>query len=184
MSKQYLLDFIHSSGGVTSEYHLLSFVEKQHAEFFKPLGQFPSLYKKHFYLFHHLYRIRDEMLETDQSLAITSLELRICPRMSDRSELTETDALRDFYLDRENLNLTDDQVSNMLNDFWQKYLAIDEKASAIKLMGLEKNKELDLSVIKKRYNQLALQYHPDKGGKERHFIELKFAYNHLKRLYS
>lgn len=184
MLTQFIIDFIHSSGDATSEYLLLQHIEKKHTVFFSTLGKNPSLFKKHFYLFHHLYKLRECMADTEQTLMISSVEIRICSKKAPTSnEMSEVDGLKDFYLDIDNLYLTDQQIAEMLTSFWEKYFAIDKKAEAILLLGLEKKEHLDMSIIRNRFNQLAHQHHPDKGGKQEYFFELKKAYNTLKCLY-
>ena len=181
---QFLIDFIQSSGSVTSEYQLLKWIEKNHPEFFASLEHEPSLFKKHFFLFHHLYKLREKLLVTGQSLLISSVEIRICQNnQMTGGDLAEPDGLTAFYSNIDNLNLNEDQVSEMLDQFWKKYLAIDKKAQAILFLGLENNEKLDLPMIRNRFNQLAHQYHPDKGGEDEYFFQLKQAYNTLKCLY-
>ncbi len=184
MQAQFLIDFIQSSGGATSEYRLLQFVDKTCPEFFATLGDNPSLFKKHFYLFYHLYLLTNNLSESSQFLKISSIEIKICQYDdTTRFDLAETDGLKEFYSNIDNLNLSDQEVNEMLDQFWQKYLAIDKKTQAILLLGLENIKNLDILMIKNRFNQLAHKYHPDKGGKEDYFFELKQAYNILRRLY-
>lgn len=184
MSTQFLIDFIRSSGGVTNEFLLLQFVENTYSQFFEELGQNPSLFKKHFYLYHELYKLREDMEGSEQSLVITSVEIKLCVK-NDLSgkDLAEPDALQGFYLNSENLNLTDEQVSKMLANFWQKYIAVEKKSQAIQLLGLENRQNLDLPMIKNRFKQLAHKHHPDKGGKQEYFQELKQAFDTLKCLF-
>jgi hypothetical protein len=179
----YILDFIHSSSGVTSEFALLKFLDEYHSDFFEILGLAPSLFKKHFLLFYHLYLIKEEMRKTQNSLLISAVEIKIIKRNDQTKHLADRDTLSSFYLNVDNLNLSDKEISKLLQQFWLKYLAIDEKIDAIKLLGLESEKELNLAKIKKRFNRLAFKHHPDKGGKEEHFRQLKQSYNILKMLY-
>lgn len=181
MQTQFLIDFIQTAGGAASEYQLMQFVEKKHPQFFRHLGPAPSLFKKHFYLFHELFRLKERMVGGEQSLMISSVGINIYPNSGPTARnLAEPDGLQEFYLNRDNLYLSDEEVSNMLANFWQKYYAIDKKAQAILSMGLENIGNLDLSMIKNRFNQLAHKYHPDKGGNEKYFYELKQAYDVLK----
>ena len=91
--------------------------------------------------------------------------------------------LKAFYLDKNNLNLPDKEVEEMLALFWKKYLAIDKKADAIKCLGLQDYKDINRSQIKKRYNQLASKHHPDKGGNPAKFMKINEAYEQLKHCF-
>jgi len=184
MNKQIIIDFVLSSGGRTSEYLLLQFLQEHHSSFFSSLGDDPSLYKKHFFLFHQLYLLRDELVAHRKNLLISAIEITISDQIFDSKAIADTDALREFYLDLKNLALSDEKVSEMLNDFWQKYLAIDKKAQAIRILGLDNSPTINKKIIKKRYNELASKHHPDKGGNQQEFIKIKQANETLKKLFN
>ncbi|TQV86839.1 DNA-J related domain-containing protein [Aliikangiella coralliicola] len=177
-----ILDYLMANDGVTKEYSLLRFLEKNHPEFFESLGVEPSLYKKHFWLFHHLYHLDVELLKKNVRLIISPLEIRLCEIGEAGAALGEKDALKAFYLDKKNLNLSTEEVINMQKKFWEKFLAIDEKAAAIKTLGLEDCGDLNRDTLKRRFNQLAQKHHPDRGGDSQYFISLRHAYETLKLL--
>ncbi len=180
-----ILAFIRAEDNCVKEYELIRWLDNNHASFYRELGESPSLYKKHFLLFHYLYQLNQLLIESHQSLSISSLEIRLLDtRHSEPSKAVgETDQLTTFYLNKENLNLSEEEVSKMLESFWQKYLAIDKKAEAIKQLNLEDSPDLNLTIIKKRFNQLAQKHHPDKGGDQEIFHRVKQAYNDLKLLF-
>lgn len=179
---QILLDFIHSQDGVTQEYPLLRYLDEHHSSFFDEIGSSPSLFKKHFYLFHQLHLLNQSLLEKGLRLIISPLEIRICGISDAGQSISETDVLKDFYLNEENLNMSDEEVNLMQKKFWEKYLALDQKAEAIQILGLENVAELTISELKKKFNILAQEHHPDKGGDEESFIRIKEAYQTLKAL--
>ena len=181
-SKNTVLKFISEKGSV-KEIELLHFINENQAEFFKSLGSNPSLYKKHFLLFNHLYRLNEELSQDGFRLIISALEIKLCPITDLGTEIAHTDALKTFYLDKKHLELSDQALDEMMNDFWKKYLALDKKSEALKVMGLVSEPDLTLSKLNKRYNQLAKLHHPDKGGDKNQFIELKIAYGDLKVLF-
>lgn len=160
----------------------MSYIETQQPTFFESLGIEPSLYKKHFLLFKYLYELNDQLVSKGKTLEISALDIRICCYSGEGREIGYSDRLREFYLNEDNLALSDTEIDNMMNKFWQKYLSLDKKSAALKTLGLQDEINLDLSKLKKKYNQLASKHHPDKGGDERLFIELKTAYNDLKPL--
>ncbi len=186
--QQILLDYLkHSSLGF-KEYELMTELQ-ENTNFFSELGRNTSLFKKHFFLFHHLYVLAESLKEQNLQLEISALSIKLHkkPLTSDleseshvaeyRGEIVE---LHNFYLNSDNLNLPDNEVQDMLALFWKKYLALDKKMDAIKCFGLEETNNLSRSQIKKRYNQLASQHHPDKGGDKLEFMQIKEAYEQLK----
>ena len=183
MDNQFIVDYIILKGGSVKEYHLLKYIEEEHPLFFGHLSN-PCLYKKHFYLFNQLYNLRDVLIDQSRTLLISSLEIKlISNNKKQNKEIGRTEVLRSFYLDLNNLYLSDEEVSDMLNAFWDKYYAIDKKIEAIKVLGLEGVVEVDLLKIKSAYTKLAHQYHPDKGGCSNTFLKVQKAYSLLKRCY-
>jgi len=177
-----ILDFIVENGGC-KEYQLISFINESCAEFFAPLKDSPSLFKKHFFLFNYLYNLNDQLLAKGQRLTISALDIRLVPVTNPRQELGHPDALCDFYLNEDNLNLSEQEVEKMMNGFWQKYLALDKKSESLKILGLEGEQNLTVLMLKRRYNELARRHHPDKGGNNAQFIVIKDAYRDLKSLF-
>ena len=182
MKQDFILDFIKDNAGCTKEHELLNFIEENNPEFFASLGQYPSLFKQHFFLFNHLYSLNQQLIFKEQYLIISALEIRLCDLNNAGTEIGRTDALREFYLDEDNLKLSDEEVTQMMQQFWQKYMALDKKAEAIKTLSLENEKELSKEILKKKFNQLAKEHHPDKGGNEENFVKIKKAYDELKLL--
>ena len=174
-----LLDAILAHQNVLSEFQLLEYLDKKRPDFFEQLGERPSLYKKHFLLFHRLYKLKAELLHQNQALAVSALHIQITPLASAGQVIGETDPLQEFYLDEANLALSDQAVEDMQKQFWRKYLSLDKKTEAIKQLGLQNEPQLSLKRLKQRYSQLARQHHPDKGGDPEQFILLKRAYDDL-----
>ena len=182
MEQSRILDFIKEQGGSTKEHLLLSFIESNYPDFFSSLGSKPSLFKQHFFLFNHLYKLNEGLIKENHGLIISALEIRVCLVKEDSTEIGRADALKEFYLDEDNLKLSDQEIIQMMQSFWQKYMALDKKSEAIKTLSLENEADLTRRKLKKRYNQLAKLHHPDKGGDEVVFVEIKQAYDELKLL--
>lgn len=180
---QFIIDFITLNAGVTQEYELLKFIEEKHPDFFDSLGTSPTLYRKHFFLFHQLYLLNDELNKNSSQLKISVLEISISHSVKGSPAIGEIDHLKSFYLNKQNLYLSEDEILNMKKMFWKKYVALDKKADAIKLLELENIEPLDKKIIKQQYNRLANQHHPDRGGEQAQFIAIKQAYEELKRLF-
>ncbi|MBV1908907.1 MAG: DnaJ domain-containing protein [Kangiellaceae bacterium] len=181
--KNIIIDFIVNKGGTVSEYQLLSYLDNEQSGFFADLPLPVTLYRKHFYLFHCLYKLRSDLIVADLSLSISPLQISILPLQESITSLTEQDQLSEFYLNLKNLELNEEEVNEMLNKFWQRYLALDQQSESIKTLGLENEADLNLRKIKKRYTQLALKKHPDRGGHPSDFRKIKLAYQELKKLY-
>lgn len=124
-----------------------------------------SLFQCHFILFHHLYRLRDELRTTRQGdLAIHCLkiELRPCPD-GDDSLPAAHDPLRAYYLNLSHLKNTGKQeVLALLDTFWLCFVRHGRRAEALAELGL--SDPVDYPEIKRRYRELAMEHHPDRGG--------------------
>jgi len=182
MDYQVIIDFLNEHDGVTQEYPLLRHLQTQHPRFFVQLGNKAGLYQKHFWLFHHLHRLNEQLLERNLRLIISPLEIRLCSVSEASRAVGETDLLKAFYLNEANLYLSETQISKMLRDFWEKYLALDQKAEAIRLLQLDADSPLDEQRLKSQYKKMAQQHHPDKGGDEEQFDQVRKAYQKLKTL--
>ncbi|MCW8943291.1 MAG: DnaJ domain-containing protein [Sedimenticola sp.] len=148
-----------------------------------------ALFQKHFLVMNALYQIQDSMLEWGMSLQIDPLSIRFIP--GDRAERPEgmdisaSEPLRLYYLDWDNLNETSESdVTALLTSFWDRYYAIDKQADALTQLGLTDGDGLNWSVIQRRYRQLITTHHPDKGGEQARFIEIREAYELLKKHYT
>ena len=124
-----------------------------------------SLFQCHFILFHHLYRLRDELWNNREGdLAIHCLKIALRPFPDGTDCLPATpDPLRDYYLDLTHLEKTGKQeVLEMLDTFWLRYTRNDRRAEALAALGLAD--PVDAPEIKRRYRELAMEHHPDRGG--------------------
>jgi len=124
-----------------------------------------SLFQCHFILFHHLYRLRDELWNERQGdLAIHCLKIALHPYPNGTGHLPATpDPLRAYYSDLTHLEKTGKQgVLELLDIFWLRYTRHDRRAEALAELGL--TDPVDDPEIKRRYRELAMEHHPDRGG--------------------
>ncbi|MBU1690430.1 MAG: DnaJ domain-containing protein [Gammaproteobacteria bacterium] len=124
-----------------------------------------SLFQCHFILYHHLYRLRDELwINGEGDLAIHCLKIVLRPCPDGTSPLPSTpDPLRNYYLDLTHLEKTGKQeVLEMLDTFWLRFARNDRRAEALAELGLAD--PVDYPEIKRRYRELAMEHHPDRGG--------------------
>ena len=90
--------------------------------------------------------------------------------------------LSEYYLDWRHYDKTGEaDVTSLLDGFWQRYTATDKQQLALRTLGL--NTDADWTMIREGYRRLARQHHPDKGGDDRKFIEVREAYEILRCCY-
>lgn len=124
-----------------------------------------SLFQCHFILYHHLYRLRDALWnERKGELAIHCLKIVLHPFPANVDLLpAQSDPLRDYYLDLTHLENTGKQeVLNMLDTFWLRFVSNGKRTEALAALGLAD--PVDYPEIKRRYRELAMEHHPDRGG--------------------
>ncbi len=122
-----------------------------------------DLFRLHFLLFHTLYRLR-EQLAGEYALDISPLKINLRPHTAGPTRaLAEPDPLREYYLDLSHLQQTTDaEIDSMLGQFWQRLGAGNERRQALQVLQL--SDPVDYATIKRRYRELAMRYHPDRGG--------------------
>jgi DnaJ-domain-containing protein 1 len=142
-----------------------------------------GLFQSHFLLFHALYRLRDRLWREGRAeLVITPLAIRLYPYRPGTAALGPTDPLRDYYLDLGQLELTgEEEVAALLDGFWSRYAAADERLQALAL--LELSEPVDYDTIKRRYRRLVMAHHPDRGGDAERMQQLNEALAVLARYY-
>jgi len=181
--KEFLEHLLSQQTEAISEFELLKLIKSEHPHFFESLPNPEQLYQQHFWLFHHLHQIQLDWLNTPRRLSISALSIQ-CLLQNDASQsIDEHNPLNDFYLDEKNLHLSPDEVAEMQKVFWQRYLAIEQKAESIKVLQLENQVPLTLKKIKQQFQKLAQKYHPDKGGDANYFQRVKRAYEELKQIF-
>ena len=141
------------------------------------------LFQLHFVLFHYLYRLRDRLLETQRGyLQIDLLTITLMPYHRGQAAIAEHDNKRAYYLDLSNLEKTSrEDVTDMLDGFWQKLMAGDQRVDALAVLELEEG--VDYPAIKSQYRKLAMRHHPDRGGCEAKLQAINQAMDILNRYY-
>jgi len=127
-------------------------------------GDSLALYRAHFFLFHALYQLADELAQSQQALLdITPLAIRYCDYTAGQQHLVQPDAVREYYLDWQNYDAADEQmVDELLASFWVGLHRLDNREDALTVLGL--SDPVDDETIRKAYQRLAMQQHPDRGG--------------------
>ncbi len=154
-------------------------ISKDHADNF-------TMFQTHFMLMNALYQLRESVIAEQKRLTISALSIKleaIPQRETGTLPSLDEDVekkLSTYYLDLDNLKTTtEEDVNELLNGFWGRFYAIEEQAEALDCLGLATGAAW--AEIQQAYRQLAAQHHPDKGGQEARFIEVRGAYEALKR---
>ncbi len=145
-----------------------------------------GLFRVHFLLFHHLYRLRRALERAGRgSLEIHCLRIRLVP-LQGAPENPEAlplapDPLADYYLDLENLRRTTrEDVREMLRWFWRRFRVHGRREEALAVLGLGPG--ASPGQIRRRYRELALEHHPDRGGDADRFRRIAEAMEVLRLL--
>ncbi|MFT7388408.1 MAG: hypothetical protein ACI8VC_001654 [Candidatus Endobugula sp.] len=153
-----------------------------------------SLYSTHFIVYNALYQLQPRYRDQQQHLRISALDIGLQDVSTGLSAGTmpayslahgyheENEALRDFYLNWDNVDTaTQQSVDTLLNGFWKRYVEDDELTMAF--VHLELDMRAPYIDCKQKYRQLAMQHHPDRGGEERRFKEVQHAFSVVQRHY-
>ena len=178
-------DILSQHEGGISEYELMRELGREGHEAYKQsfLQDNLALFRAHFILFHSLYRLRDRLWEnTTGFLEISAVKIIRHPYQPSADGLQPADDLREYYLNLSNLtDTTETDVDDMLQSFWEKYLAADDRVEALKTLELQE--PVGYAEIKERYKKCALEHHPDRGGSEETIKEINHAMSVLERYY-
>ncbi len=141
-----------------------------------------QLFRVNFLLMNALYQLQAELYEEGWWLVISSLDIRLEP-LADTPEASHAFAVGDnlcsYYLDWQVFWQTDRaEVEALLNRFWRAYDGEGRKAEALALFEL--NEGASQEAIRRRWRELALQHHPDRGGDAETFIRIRWAWQCLR----
>ena len=160
-----------------SEFELMRLVDGPLRELGLPdtRGDAHALFQWHFVLYHALYRLRDELwIKRQGHLEIGPLAIRLHPYQAGADALTSPDPLRAYYLDLDQLAETRPaDVDAMLTGFYERMLRNERRSEALAALGLAD--PVDEAVIRRRYRELAMQHHPDRGGSTEHLQTINQA---------
>ena len=143
-----------------------------------------ALFKKNFLLMNGLYQLQRSLWEEETLvLNIETLNLRLFCAGEQRSGNALPDAadpMREYYLDWHHFHeTTQKDVAALLQSFWSHLDQGSARVEALQVLGL--NETATESEIKIGYQRLAQQYHPDRGGDAARFMEIRAAYEILRK---
>jgi hypothetical protein len=141
-----------------------------------------GLFKKNFLMMNGLYQLQRALWEEEKLvLSIGTLDIRLLVLLERESENllpNQADPMRDYYLDWQHYyETTREEVAKLLASFW---LHQDADARQEALTTLQLPLEATASEIKQRYQKLAQRHHPDRGGDQACFMEIRAAYELLR----
>ncbi|UXB10535.1 molecular chaperone [Aeromonas dhakensis] len=173
-----LLALLRQASGSYKVHELLAELRRQ--ELIPPLpgDEQQQLFRLNFLIMNALYQLQAELHDEGWWLLISTLDIRLEPLdpRNAGSALTRGEALRSYYLDWQVFWQTDrEEVEALLGSFWR---ACEHRAEALTLFALPAGAGPD--AIRRRWRELALQHHPDRGGDADTFIRLRWAWEHLK----
>ncbi len=164
------------------EYELITLLRQNLPEFPQnSLSDHLTLFHCHFLIRNSLYEIRNEWRgERAAELYISALYIEKLEWVSAQPGLERYDTLADFYLDLSNLeHITSEEVSLLINGFWDKYQASKAKAHLCGILALESDVS-DQALIH-AWRKASLRLHPDKGGDIERFKQVQSAYDDWRR---
>jgi len=183
---QALLSLRLADGRPCSEYDLLRWLQQPQQGLFSPtaLQETQSMFQAHFLLMHCLYSLRQQWAnERSALLDISALQIQKhpWPAHSQQQQPDQHDPLAAYYLDLQHLQTSDDDIEQLLRNFWQRLLQPADEAAD--LATLELQPPTDAGEIRLQYRKLAMRHHPDRGGQPERFRDIQSAYQRLRQRY-
>lgn len=141
-----------------------------------------GLFKKNFLMMNALYQLQCALWDEEKlllNIATLDIQLLSLTGSEQKSALPDhSDPMRDYYLDWQHYHdTTEEDVAELLASFW---LRQDGNARQEALTTLQLSLDATDREIKQRYQKLAQQHHPDRGGDQACFMEIRAAYELLR----
>jgi len=170
-----------------SEYQLVKTLESAAPGFLEIEGETDSIvhFRKHFMVMNALYILQSRLIGKGARLSITPLQIKLVKEtfedINEAGEDSPDDRLREYYEDWENYDSTDpSEVKQLLSQFWERYLADDNRSDALDILGLPMDARWES--VKQSYRRLAAVHHPDRGGNGQQFNAIRAAYETLHQM--
>ena len=144
-----------------------------------------QLFRVNFLIMNALYQLQAELWQEGWWLVISTLDIRLEP-LAKTPEASHAFALsanlRSYYLDWQVFWQTDrEEVETLLNRFWRAYDGAGHRAEALALFEL--TADASQETVRRRWRELALQHHPDRGGSTQRLQSINLAMEILERYY-
>lgn len=148
-------------------------------------GELDKLYPVHFLLFHVLYRLRDQLAASGETLTISPLVIRLRKNevVAGAGVPDQVDELRNFYLDLSKYEMPEESIHRMMDDFWAGRSGsrpeVTETHEAAVTLGFE-SVPSEFDEVKQRFRRAVMHAHPDRGGETETIQDLNQAFAVLK----
>ncbi|WP_462156767.1 DNA-J related domain-containing protein [Pseudoalteromonas sp. GB56] len=144
-------------------------------------GELSELAQRNFLIMNALFQLQEDFLTDGCYLSISSLHIQLIYDYSPSFPRCD-DALKSYYLNWQNYNLSNDEVAQLLSQFTSLFK--NKKLTQDQLEALNLRWQLEapihISNVKKRWRVLANQYHPDKSaGDHTVFNDIHTEYQRL-----
>lgn len=183
-----VLKILQHSALPMTEYQLMCEVEQA-------IGEWPFdrsegallLFRKHFCIMNALYRIQHNLRQEGVYLQVDPLAIMFSLHQStsqhqklENAVSTEVSNLAEYYLNWDNFQTsTKETVESLLHSFWDRFQSGDALAESFSVFGLQPGDSWE--DVKLVYRKMANLHHPDKGGDMQTFIEIRRAYETIKK---
>ena len=134
-----------------------------------------ELFSAHFLIKHCLYLLQKRGLsEQTFVLQISATQIQMNPYHAGAEAITRHDPVREYYLNLDHyFETTEEDVVDLLNNFWRRYLIRDDKQAALEVFDLDNR--ASMKEVTQAYRKLVQQKHPDKGGSKAEFLKIQAA---------
>ena len=146
-----------------------------------------DLFKRNFLLMNALFELQ-EILLPKQWLQVKAMEIQIFRLVPSNVNalIMQDSSLRDYYLDWNNYDTSENVVRELLEAFWSNYksyiglnINLMNKGNALRVFELDES--ATARDIRKQWRRLALKWHPDRpDGDAARFREVCEAWQSLK----
>ncbi|PTT49151.1 DNA-J related domain-containing protein [Aeromonas sp. HMWF016] len=141
-----------------------------------------QLFRLNFLIMNALYQLQAELYEEGWWLVISTLDIRLEP-LAETPDASHTFALsenlRSYYLDWQVFWQTGrEEVEALLASFWHACDGAGQREEALALFGLAMDATPE--AIRRRWRELALAHHPDRGGDAETFIRIRWGWECLR----
>lgn len=182
--KRPILEILHTCPQGLSEHELITALRKtdalpaENADSSQDL----ALFQLHFLVMNALYQLQNQLAADNLCLHISALHIQLEQDHGSPANALinggSDSELKAYYLDWTHLESADDEsVKVLLNNFWERYLATDKQLEALTTLGLETG--ASWPEVRLQYRRLASQHHPDKGGSDTRFQQIRSAFETL-----
>lgn len=142
-----------------------------------------NLFKQNFLVMNALFNLQHDAKALGYSLTIESINIKLV-KCQENQVTNHNPALSEYYLDFNNIAISNDEISQLLDNFWQYYaehstLTSDDLTTAFNTLGLAR--DANLKQVKRAWYKIALASHPDKQANQHtsDYIKANHAYQLL-----